>query len=388
LKVLFLSIYDPYEHIFGAGNHLRNLSETLRDLGCEIHILIPGSKTNTQTKNGLYLHTVKTNLLRSQGNGIVFSATSYRSVNRICNDYKIDIIHSQSPSGFGYSIFRNKKRPFVVTLHGTSFGELSAYSNVPFSNFSTALMRDAILVQPLFALFTSIEYKRANKIIAVSKYLTQEAKNFYHLPKEKIVPIYNGVNLPELKSSSSETEEGQNVLFVGRLIWRKGAQYLIDAFPQVLSAYPDAKITIVGSGEQKKFLQEKVKQLKIDDSVQFLSNVPSDRLWELYSQADVFIQPSLYEPLGITVLEAMSFSKPVIASRVGGIPELVQNGVNGLLVEPGNTNQLVEATKRLFSDPSLGRKYGQNAREKVEAQYTWKKIGQKTLQLYEELLVN
>jgi len=389
LKVLFLSIYDPYEHVYGAGNHLRNLSESLKNLGCEVHVLVPGAKTRSSSKNGIYFHYLKSSPFRSIGEGIAFSLSSFRSVNEICDNYKIDVVHSQSPSGFGYALFQKKNRPFVVTLHGTSFGEIESYLNVPLSNVSINILRDAAVTQPLWALLTSIEYKKATKVIAVSNYLAKEADKYYHLPKGKVISIYNGVNLPDPKTSpTADAARVPNVLFVGRLVWRKGAQYLVDAAPQILSKYPDAKIRIVGLGEQKASLEKRVENLKITHAVEFLGKVSASQLRELYSQTDVFVQPSLYEPFGITILEAMSFSKPVIASCVGGIPEIINQGVDGLLVEPGNVLQLGGSILSLFSDSSIRRKYGRNAYEKVRTEFTWAKVARRTLKLYEDLLMN
>jgi glycosyltransferase involved in cell wall biosynthesis len=236
------------------------------------------------------------------------------------------------------------------------------------------------------AFLTNIEYKYADKVVAVSKYSAEEARSYYHLARDKVISIYNGVNLPDLNVRSVEDQCARHILFVGRLIWRKGARYLIDAIPQVLIEFKDTQIKIVGSGEQKPFLEERARQLGIDKSVQFLGNVSAEDLASLYSEADIYVQPSLYEPLAITVLEAMSNGKPIVASRVGGIPELVTSGVEGLLVEPENAFQLGEAITNLFSDSTLRRKYGRNARRKVETGFTWTKIAQQTLNLYEDLL--
>ena len=94
----------------------------------------------------------------------------------------------------------------------------------------------------------------------------------------------------------------------------------------------------------------------------------------------------LYEPFGITILEAMSMRKPVVATRVGGIPEIITNEVEGLLVEPGNSLQLAKAISRMFSDSSERRRFGSNARKRVEKEFTWETIARKTFEFYSNLL--
>jgi glycosyltransferase involved in cell wall biosynthesis len=183
-----------------------------------------------------------------------------------------------------------------------------------------------------------------------------------------------------------DREKEHMILSVGRLVWRKGYKYLIDAMLHVLSEYPNAKLVIVGHGEQGIPLQIYVKKLGIDGSVRFLDNVSREKLYSLYSEAEVYVQPSLYEPFGITILEAMSMRKPVVATSVGGIQEIITNGVEGLLVEPRNSSQLADAVINLLSDSSLRRKLGNKARERVEKEFTWEAIAKKNLALYNNLL--
>lgn len=388
LRILFLSIYDPYsKHDYGAENHLRNLSEQLRNLGCEIHILMPGTKTCTREKNGIFIHSLRSPFFGTFGWGIIFSLSATRIIDKICDEYGIDIVHGQSPSSFGYALLRRRKRPFAVTIHGTSFGEVASFFNIPVAKINLKILQDAILVQPLTALLTKMEYKYADKIIAVSDAVAREAARYYRLPEKKIFVIHSGVNLPTLTEAVEEEQKrGHNILVVGRLIWRKGINYLIEALPSVVAEYSDIRLMVVGEGEQKASLEDCAKRLRIEKNVRFLGRVSSKKLHSLYLHADVYVQPSLYEPLGIAILEAMSMGKPIVASRVGGIPELVTSGVEGLLVEPGNAFQLGESIKNLFSDPSLRRKCGRNARRKVETEFTWTKAAQQTLNLYEDLL--
>ncbi len=385
MRVLFISVYNPYgKHGTGPGNHLRNLSEALQNLGCEVHILMPGKETSVKEKNGIILHLLKSHS-KLIGRDILFSLSCSKLVNQICDEYGIDVVHGESASSFGYALLNGRKRPYVVTIHSTAFGEISSYSTVPFSNITFGIARDVLVVQPIWHFLTKIECKFADRVVADSESIAEEARRYYRLKVNKVIPIYCGVKLTDTNERSVENQNARNILFVGRLVWRKGAWYLIDAIPRVLTEFKDTKIKIAGSGEQKLFLEERTKKIGIDKSIQFLGSVSAEDLQHLYSEADIYVQPSLYEPLGIAVLEAMSMGKPIIASRVGGIPEMVTSGKEGLLVEPGNSFQLGEAIIHLISDSSLRRRYGRNARRKVETEFTWQKIAQQTLNLYEDL---
>jgi glycosyltransferase involved in cell wall biosynthesis len=210
---------------------------------------------------------------------------------------------------------------------------------------------------------------------------------FYRLPKEHVVAIHNGVDLSSFTDFRLEEENGEHtMLSVGRLSWRKGYKYLIDAFPSVLAEYPNARLFLVGDGDQRMPLQRHVKKLGIENYVRFLGNVSEEKLHSLYHEANVYVQPSLYEPFGITILEAMSMRKPVVGTRVGGIPEIITNGAEGLLVEPRNSLQLAKTIINIFSDSSCRRRFGSNARKRVEREFTWEVIAKKTLEFYTDLL--
>ncbi len=318
--------------------------------------------------------------------GLIFNFLCFREVNRLCSKYKIDIVHGQSPSSYGYAILRRGDVPFVVTLHATSFGEIEACLDVHLSFLNKNFIIEAVS-EMLLTFLTYIEYKCADKVIGVSKATAEEAARFYHLSKERIVAIYNGIDLPSFTDFRVENEkEEHTILSVGRFTWRKGFKYLIEAIPNVLSEYPDAKLLLVGDGDQRPSLQRHVRKLGVENSVLLLGKVSLQKLYSLYCKASVYVHPAIYEPLGITILEAMSMGKPVVATKIGGIPEIVTDGVEGLLVEPGNSLQIARAINNLFSDSSSRRRFGVNARERVETEFTWEAIAQKTLEFYTKLL--
>jgi glycosyltransferase involved in cell wall biosynthesis len=390
LRVLFISFFDPFMAETGPAIHLRGLSVALNMLGCEVHVLVLNTKNRNRVVNGVKIHYFNpafNPIPKIPGvSDYALPLVSFKEVDKLCKEYKIDIVHGQSPSSYGYGLLRRGSIPFVVTLHSTSFGEINSYFGIPLS-FVNRNVVFGVVGDMLMGFLTRVEYKCADKVIAVSRALAEDAIRFFRLPRERVVTIHNGIDLQNLADPQVKEEIKEHmILSVGRLVWRKGYKYLIDAMRQVLLEYPDAKLFIVGYGEQGISLQRHVKKLGISNSVHFLGKVSREKLYSLYQAAEVYVQPSLYEPFGITILEAMSMRKPVIATHVGGIQEIIKNGIEGLLVEPRNSLQLANAIMRVFSDSALRRRLGSDARKRVERDFTWEAIAKKTLELYKNLL--
>jgi glycosyltransferase involved in cell wall biosynthesis len=382
---------DPFMSATGPGAHMRGLSQSLTKLGCEVHMLVLNPKNSNRVVNGIQMHYRDLSLRPRAARALPlvpelsFNLISFREVDKLCREYKMDIIHGQSPSSYGYGLLRRSDIPFVVTQHA-SFGEYQSLFNIPLSFMNRNPVIE-LMTSSVMLLLTFFEVKRADKVIAVSKSAAEETIAYCHLPRRRVVAIHNGIDLAGFTDLRVDEEnENHTLLSVGRLSWRKGYKYLIDAMPNVLSQYPDAKLLLLGDGEQKTPLRRHVKKLGIESSVLFLEEVSAERLHSLYHEAEVYVQPSLYEPFGITILEAMAMKKPILATRVGGIPEIITNEVEGLLVEPRNSLNLAEAIINLLSDASYRRRLGDNARRRVEREFTWEAIAKKTIELYRNLL--
>lgn len=357
-----------------------------------MHLLVLNSKNSDCVVNGVQMHYLSPSfnpyLRIPVVKDSVSSLRARAEVDRLSREYKIDIVHGQSPSSYGYGLLRRPDMPFVVTLHSTSFGEFGFYFGLPLSFINRNVVFAAIK-EVMSAFLTSIEYRCSDKVIAVSRATAEETAAFYRLPKDRIVTIHNGIDLSSFTDLRVEGENKEHtVLSVGRLTWRKGYKYLIESIPDILSEYPKARLLLVGEGDQRTPLQQHARKLGIENSVLFLGKVSAERLYSLYHEAEVYVQPSLYEPLGITILEAMSMRKPVVATRVGGIPEVITNGVEGILVKPGNSPQLAKAITNIFSDSSCSRRLGNSARKRVEREFTWEVIAKKTFEFYKNLLTN
>lgn len=389
LRILFISSQYPPYATSGLCTHVYNLTRALAHLGCEVHLVTYGPTNANKRINGVHVHFLKSSKI-PVGKEIVFSLSSTKKISKLCRDFAIELVHGQSPASFGYGLMRDHKLPYVVTMHGTSFGEIDALLKWP--TFDLKSLKQIFMVHPFYSALTWIEYKQADKLIAVSQAIAQEATRFYHLKKEKIIVISNGADsLNEFSTKAKihtppEKQGAYTILFVGRLTRRKGAAYLIKAMPQILDNFPDTMLYIVGEGEQRSNLQNVIMKLKIGNHVKFLGKVSQSMLYSLYSRVNVYVHPSLYEPFSIAILEAMNMGIPVAVTRTGGSSEIITHGKNGLLIDPGNSSQLASAVKEIFSNTSLSREFAQQAMNTIKIRYTWEKIAQETLKLYESVL--
>lgn len=194
----------------------------------------------------------------------------------------------------------------------------------------------------------------------------------------KVGIVYPGVD-PEISlvNTPRAGDGSRRVLFVGRLVDRKGADDLIRAFSSVAKELDDASLEIVGDGPEMERLKAMVVQLGVENKVRFFGNLTGRPLYERYSMADVFAMPSKatstdVEGFGTVYLEAGLFGKPSIGTTTGGIPEAIQDGVSGLLVPAQDVQALAQALRKLLVDDEKRRSMGANAQKTVLSKFTWK----------------
>ncbi|HEB37253.1 MAG TPA: glycosyltransferase family 1 protein [Thermoplasmatales archaeon] len=227
-----------------------------------------------------------------------------------------------------------------------------------------------------------LRLKKVDRIIAVSN----AAKRFiqYFTDREDIVVIPNGVDINRFKPREKK-EFGKNLLYVGRIVPKKGLHVLLYAMKKVVEKDDEVKLRIAGKGRLLPLMKSLSKMLDIERNVNFLGYVPDKDLPELYRSSDLLILPSITgESFGITLLEAMASGLPVIGTNVGGVPEII-NGC-GKIVEPGKPNQLSRAILDLLKDFDRMKELGEKGRERVEKLYSWDVVGEKIFNVYKELV--
>jgi len=181
--------------------------------------------------------------------------------------------------------------------------------------------------------------------------------------------------------------EGPYLLFVGRLASNKGLLALLEAFAPLSRRDPHATLVVVGEdGGMQAAFDGRVRELGLTGRVRRLGHVADERLLAAaYRDARALVLPSEYEAFGLVLLEAMAQGTPVVASRVGGIPEVVEDGRTGLLVPSGSTEALGEALERIWTDPALARRLGEAGRTTVVPRYTWDRVADAVDRIYREV---
>src|SRR5215208_945759 len=170
------------------------------------------------------------------------------------------------------------------------------------------------------------------------------------------------------------------VLFVGRLAPQKGVSTLVAAAG--LLEDPSARLLLVGDGPERKVLEKEAKRIGMGDRLHFVGFVAHERLPAVLVHADLLVLPSLYEELGTVLLEAMQAALPIVASNIGGIPDVIEDGVNGLLVPPGEPEALARAIDRLLADRDLARRLSEGAQERAK-DYDWEVLAERVLRVYQ-----
>ncbi len=211
-------------------------------------------------------------------------------------------------------------------------------------------------------------YETATVVFTRSTDVAADLVRFYDIPASKIECVYAGSNV-DVKNAgmpNNDAYSNQRILFVGVDWLRKGGRELLDAFKTVLKSHPNAHLTIAGA------------DIQVDvPNCTVLGKVSADQLSTYYAQSSVFCLPTRREPFGIAFVEAMMHRLPIVGTRIGAIPDMVEDGVNGFLVEPGQSDPLARALCRLLESPQMCQKFGQRSFEKAVDRYTWAGTGQR-----------
>jgi len=234
---------------------------------------------------------------------------------------------------------------------------------------------------------------RADRVQVISKYLGELAIKL-GADKEAVDIVPNGVDinvfardfpaedLKNLRLRYGFSSNSKAIITASRLVHKNAVDIIIKAVAEI----PEAHLFIAGSGPEEKSLRRLAQKLNIQNRILFLGNVSHDELSRYYAISHVFVRPSRSEGLGSAFLEAMAAGLPVIGTKVGGIPDILQHNFNGLFCEVDDAEDLVQKIKRLVHDLDFGRNLGLNGRRLVEENYSWDKIAQRMSSIFFRLL--
>ena len=368
--------------IGGLENHVYELSREQALMGHEVHVIMPYFATIV---NGPFrIHVIKVGGIRPMADSpffgklsvfariVIFQLLTIPLLVRLDSKYNFDVFHVHgdwSLAVLGSFIKLLLKKPVFLTIHASMKGGL--WSRLGRMGIEPFLIVD--------------------KIVTVSEEIKKQLSDA-GVPASKISVISSGVWLSRFYMVKKYylKKDNPTILFVGRLRRVKGVRILIEAFRLVLGAFSQARLLIVGDGPSKAELEELSSKMGLRKHVKFFGTVPHHHIPKYLSMADVFVLPSIEtsqekgEGRPTALMEAMAAGVPVVASRIGGIPEIVKHGKNGLLVKPGDYAELADTIIKVLSDPLLASQLGFEA-SKSATEYDWCKIAKKVCEVYIEV---
>ena len=399
LKVILLASSYPRSADDTASVFLRYLAECLYKRGLEVHVLAPADReSGSETEKGVAVHRFRyfpgTWQRLAYGSGILpnlkrnpllwgqvpfFLASMTYSLLRLMREIQPDILHAHwlIPQGtIAVLIKFFRKIPVITTVHG---GDVFA-------------LRGTLLGKiKRFAL------RRSDAWTSNTRASSDAVGDGASVPRPQIIPM--GVDIERFASGNrNRLREGLGpdenvVLFVGRLVEKKGVDDLIQAFSLLpTSMQAKTRLWIVGSGEQETALRAQGAHLSISEKITLWGKISNNELPDFYAAADLFVGPSVMatsgdtEGQGVVFLEAFAARLCVLATRIGGISEVVQDGRTGVLIDPRNPNQLADSIESLLSNQNLRSRLTTNADKRVRKHYRWTNIAMEFESLYNRIL--
>lgn len=384
----------------GAARFNHSIAEALVKLGHEVHVLVPHHPRIRPLNSAVQIHPFRyiwPDRLAIMGYAQamesdrrlrplayllapLYFAAAMAAVWRLTRQIPFDVIHAHwvIPNGPPAALVaRSRRCPLIISLHG--------------SDIHTARRHR------LLGWVAGCTLRQARAITACSPDLAEGACRLGVSPERVHLVIWGADPAAFAETTGEATmlrrrlqleDKAPVILTLGRLVRKKGVGYLVRAVPRIRSQYPDARVVIVGDGPERPELERLTTELGVMDSVLFAGEADWQDIPSFLSLCAIFVAPSVTDEDGnvdglpTTILEAMAAERPVVASRLAGIPLAVTHEQSGLLVPPGSPEALADAIARLLGSPTLRRDYGKAGRNRVETQLNWRRVAQDLLRLY------
>ncbi|CAN5606231.1 hypothetical protein BH24ACT20_BH24ACT20_03350 [soil metagenome] len=392
MKVLFVTSTFPRSEDDDQVPWLLELALVLRDAGVELEVLAPTyAGLESHEIHGIPVHryryfTKKREVVTHEAGAMnnmvgrrdlmlpAFSlvGAGMGAAARLCRNGGYDVIHSHWPLPMGLpaqaGAWASKKSPrLVATFHGAE----------------VALAKRKSHYRPILKRLT----RNLDAAIANSASTAATVRELTGVETTVIPfgPPRGAVNLDRPPVENDADDGMPIVLAVGRMIERKGFPVLVRAAKKLRGR---ARVVIVGGGEYEPVVRQEIERHEVGDVVRLAGRLSNEELSDLYRRCAVFCLPAIVdsrgetEGLGVVLIEAMSHGKPVVASRLGGIVDAVEDGENGLLIPPDDPEALANALLRVFESPELAAKLGEAGRERSKRLFSWENVAERHLKVY------
>ncbi|MBN2013935.1 MAG: glycosyltransferase family 4 protein [Candidatus Altiarchaeota archaeon] len=359
------------------------LAKHIAEQGVDVEVISsPEKEGRKKTEN---LDGVKYRFISPRvqyGRGFRFYRTYHHfniNLSKYLKKKEFDILHAYEITSFPYILSKNRK-PIVVQAFGNEWYKAKGFKN---RFFLTPVN------YPL-----KICMNRSEAIASEGELQAREIAELFDVERKKIFNIPDGVDLSQIEeyvSKASVTREDLGlkdddfiIINVNRIEKVKGVYYLIEALDKIRKEIENVKLILVGTGTDEERVYSLIKKLGLGDIIKHFRNVDDELLFNYYKLADLSVTPTLYEGLPLVILEAMSVELPVIATNTSENPQVVKDGVNGLLVPTADCNAISEAVITVY-EKNLLKKMGEESK-KIIKDYDWGIIAKKAIKEYEKLV--
>lgn len=363
MRILYWTeLYWP--HVGGIETLSLNLIPALQEKGYEIEVITSHSRTKLPDKdfhNGVHIHRFPFLTALTDGNlGQLLIAQ--KQLAALKGTFQPDLIHIHFSGPSSFFHWRTQQTcPTLLTLH-----------SIPWQTGE----KNKTLQNGL---------ERSDWVSSVSAAMLSRVTPGIPDPKRTSV-IYNGMVLPNLLPAPLPTD-APVILIVGRLVAWKRFNWAIELFAEVKKDFPDTNLLVIGDGPEKENLQDLTSALKLEKSVTFTGGVSQDRLFELINSASVVLAPSEdTENIPYTAVEASWMGRPVIASDVSGLPEIIMDGITGFLVPPHDKETWLNRIIYLLENPEVAQSLGDKAHQHVREKFNMENCVNEYDQLYRKII--
>ncbi|WP_298331445.1 glycosyltransferase family 4 protein [Haloactinopolyspora sp.] len=389
MRVLVVSWEYPPVIYGGLGRHVHRLTEGLVGDGHDVAVVTQAHEDAPDDEDVRGVRVLRVRPDPPAGPDkpedlvpwvLALNTSLIRAAHRLTRAWSPDVVHAHDwvDAHAGINVARAMDRPLVATIHATEAGLWDGWLSTPLSRARHDI--EAWLVA------------EATRTIVCSEAMRVEASAAFDVPPEDLTVILNAVDesawrtTPEARQAMRERfgipPTTPLLVFGGRLEWEKGTDICIEALARIRQRHHDARLVLAGAGSQEINLRRLAQRLQIDHVVQFPGRLDQPELAALFGAADVALVPSSYEPFGIVALEAAAAGTPVIAGDSGGLREVIEHEVTGLLVPPRDPDSLASAALRLLDDKGLAERLVRAAHERTARDFVWSAVARETEKVY------
>jgi glycosyltransferase involved in cell wall biosynthesis len=380
MKIAFLTPEYPHTRTGnsgGIGTSIKNLAKGLLAEGCQVRVLVYGQKEDGLFEDGgVIIQQIKN--VKVKGLSWFFTRKKIEKIiNQLYADREIDLVEAPDWTGIT-SFIQPKKCPIVIRLNG---------SDTYFCNLDQRKVKWNNKFHEKRAL------QNADALLSVSQFTAEETNRVFDFQKQFTI-IPNSIDITSFETDKSIAEKPNTVLYFGSLIRKKGLLEMPFIFNELILLNPSAKLVLVGkdvpdiiSGSSSTWkMMQSLFSKKALANVSYLGSVPYHEIQKHISESTVCVFPSFAEALPVSWIEAMAMKKAIVTSNIGWATDVIDDGINGFLVNPKNHAEYASKINILLSNASLRQQFGILAREKVIQKFSISVVAQQSLAFYKSLI--